>query len=63
MGRNVRAEESRAEMVLGRGVPEPVPGLNAVNAKNIVRRQTRLSSVRNAVNAFMCHAQILVGKN
>ena len=23
MGRNVRAEESRAEMVLGRGVPEP----------------------------------------
>ena len=24
MGRNVGAEESRAEMVLGRGVPEPV---------------------------------------
>ena len=24
MGRNVRAEESRAEMVLGRGVPEPL---------------------------------------
>ena len=24
MGRNVRAEESRAEMVLGRGVPEPI---------------------------------------
>ena len=23
MGRNVRAEESRAEMVLGRGVPDP----------------------------------------
>ena len=39
------------------------PGLNAVNAKNIVMRQTRLSSVRNAVNAFMCHAQILVRKN
>ena len=31
--------------------------------KNIVRRPTRLSSVRNAVNAFMCHAQILVRKN
>ena len=31
--------------------------------KNIVRRQTRLSSVRNAVNAFMYHAQILVRKN
>ena len=31
--------------------------------KNIVRRQTRLSSVRNAVNAFMCHVQILVRKN
>ena len=28
MGRNVRAEETRAEMVLGRGVPEPLePGL------------------------------------
>ena len=26
MGRNVRAEESRAEMVLGRGVPEPLGG-------------------------------------
>ena len=26
MGRNVRAEESRAEMVLGRGVPEPFTG-------------------------------------
>ena len=24
MGRNVRVEESRAEMVLGRGVPEPL---------------------------------------
>ena len=31
--------------------------------KYIVRRQTRLSSVRNAVNAFICHAQILVRKN
>ena len=31
--------------------------------KNIVRRQTRSSSVRNVVNAFMCHVQILVRKN
>ena len=40
-----------------------VPGLNVVNAKNIVRRQTRLPSVRNVENTFMCHAQILVRKN
>ena len=38
------------------------PGLNAVNAKNIVRRQTRLSSLRNAESAFMHHVQILVKK-
>ena len=31
--------------------------------KNIVRRQTRLPSVENVENAFMCHAQILVKKN
>ena len=43
--------------------PELATRLNAVNAKNIVRRQTRLSSVRNPVIAFMYHAQILVRKN
>ena len=50
-------------LIILAGDIEMNPGLNAVNAKNIVRRQTRLSSVRNAVNAFMCHAQILVRKN
>ena len=41
----------------------PGPRFQCRQCKNIVRRQTRLSSVRNAVNAFMCHAQILVRKN
>ena len=50
-------------LIILAGDIEMNPGPNAVNAKNIVRRQTRLSSVRNAVNAFMCHAQILVRKN
>ena len=50
-------------LIILAGDIEMNPGLNAVNAKNIVRRQTRLSSVRNAVNAFMRHAQILMRKN
>ena len=41
---------------------KPGPSLDVVNAKNIVKRQTRLPSVRNIENAFMCHAQILVRK-
>ena len=41
----------------------PGPRSQCRQCKNIVRRQTRLSSVRNAVNAFMCHAQILVREN
>ena len=39
------------------------PRYQCRQCKNIIRRQTRLSSVRNAVNDFMCHAQILVRKN
>ena len=41
----------------------PGPRPQCRQCKNIVRRQTRLPSVRNVENASMCHVQILVRKN
>ena len=41
----------------------PGPRSQCRQCKKYLRRQRRLSCVRNAINAFMCHEQILVRKN
>ena len=43
MGRMVRAQESRAEMVLGRGVPEPLHVVANIEASSFVNLNLNLN--------------------